>query len=287
MEAVKLIPRPCVFEYGDYRLFLDDSYHYFKARFRQFSFRYFSKRAGFASPNFLKLVIEGKRNLSADSIPRFADALKLGKAEAEFFAHLVEFNQSKNPSHRAEHARLMLQCKGFQKIYPLQQAEYAYYANWFYIPVRELAGLVEFREEPEWIAQRIFPQITAAEAKQALHDLEMLGLLTRGADGRLVQAQRTLNTDNEVSSSAIARYHKEMLTKAAESIDAVPRASREISAACVPLSKAAAAKIKTMIQEFRREILVIAAEDDSADTVYQINMQLFPLSQWTSEDEDQ
>jgi uncharacterized protein (TIGR02147 family) len=286
MEAVKLPDRPSVFEYGDYRLFLGDSYHYFKTRFRQFSFRYFSKRAGFASPNFLKLVIEGKRNLSADSIPRFADALKLSKAEAEFFAHLVEFNQSKNPSHRAEHAQLMLQCKGFQKIHPLQQAEYAYYANWFYIPVRELAGMREFREDPEWIAQRIFPQITSSEAKQALQDLEALGMLTR-LDGRLVQAQRTLNTENEVSSSAIARYHKEMLTKAAESIDAVPRASREISAACVPLSKAAAAKIKTMIQEFRREVLVIAAEDNEADTVYQINMQLFPLSQWKSEDEDQ
>src|SRR5665213_36674 len=139
MEALKLNDRPNVFEYSDYRVFLNDTYHYFKTRFAQFSFRYFSRRAGFASPNFLKLVIEGQRNISPASIPRFAGALKLSKSEAEFFAHLVHFNQSKNPSQRAESAKGMLRCKGFQKIYPLQQAEYAYYANWYYIPVRELA----------------------------------------------------------------------------------------------------------------------------------------------------
>jgi len=285
MEALQLPARPNVFEYSDYRVFLGEMYAFMKARFHQFSFRYFSKRAGFASPNFLKLVIEGKRNVSVDSIPRFSTALKLSRSEAEFFGHLVQFNQSKTPTQRAESARLMLQCKGFQEIYPLRQAEYAYYANWYYIPVRELTLLSHFQENPEWICRAVFPAITAEEAAHALRDLEQLGLLVRDKEGRLRQAQKTLNTDNEVSSTAIVRYHKDMLSMASESIDRVPRENREISAACVPLSKEAAAKIKTMIQEFRREILILANEDRNPDTVYQINMQLFPLSQWKGEDE--
>jgi uncharacterized protein (TIGR02147 family) len=287
MEALDLPTRPNVFEYSDYRLFLGDTYHYLKTRFTQFSFRFFSRRAGFASPNFLKLVIEGKRNISPASIPRFTEALKLSKSEAEFFTHLVQFNQSKNPSQRAESAKGMLQCKGFQKIYPLRQAEYAYYANWYYIPVRELACLSHFREDPKWISQAVFPAITELEAAQALRDLESLGLLIRDISGRLIQARRTVSTENEVSSAAIARYHKDMLNMASESIDRVPRERREISAACVPLSKAAAAKAKEMIQAFRNEILTMASEDSDPDTVYQINMQLFPLSRWAGEGEDQ
>jgi uncharacterized protein (TIGR02147 family) len=285
MEALELPARPNVFEYSDYRLFLGDMYAFMKARFNQFSFRYFSKRAGFASPNFLKLVIEGQRNVSVDSIPRFSNALKLSRSEAEFFAHLVQFNQSKTPTQRAESAKLMCQCKGFQEIYPLRQAEYAYYANWYYIPVRELTLLSHFQENPEWISRAVFPAITVAEAAQALRDLEQLSLLVRDSAGRLRQAQKTLNTENEVSSTAIVRYHKDMLTMASDSIDRVPRENREISAACVPLSRAAAAKIKTMIQDFRREILILANEDQKPETVYQINMQLFPLSQWKGEDE--
>jgi uncharacterized protein (TIGR02147 family) len=167
--------KPSVFEYDDYRRFLGDAYAFYKKNFSHFSFRYFAKRAGFASPNFLKLVIEGKRNLSLESVPRFSEAFKLSKPESEFFAYLVAFNQAKSPIERADSARLMIQCKGFLKIHPLQQAEYAYYANWYYIPVRELAGFPDFKEDATWIAGKIFPRIAPVQAAQALADLVMLG----------------------------------------------------------------------------------------------------------------
>ncbi len=281
MAAEQLTPQPSVFEYSDYRVFLKDTYGFLKSRHSQFSFRYFSGRAGFTSPNFLKLVMEGKRNLSDDSISRFTGALKMTKAEGDFFSHLVHFNQARTPSQRAESADLMLRSKEFLKMYPLQQAEFAYYANWFYIPVRELVGMPDFKEDAPWIARRLRPRITTAQAAQALQDLELLGLLIRGPDAKLIQAHRTVITDNEVSSTAVARYHKEMIHLAAESIDEVPRMQREISAACVPVSKATAGKIKTMIQEFRRQILAVANEDQGGEMIYQINMQLFPLSDWS------
>lgn len=277
--------RPSVFEYENYRDFLADSYRYHKATFSNFSFRYLAKRAGFTSPNFLKLVIEGQRNLSSESAEKFAQAFKLSKPETEFFIQLVSFNQAKSSTERTECARKMIQSKGFQKIRPLHQAEYAYYANWYYIPVRELVGFSLFQEDPDWIARTIVPAIDPEQAAQALEDLEALGLIVRGEDGRLRQAQRTVTTANEVSSSAIAQYHKEMLRMAAQSIDAVPREKREISAACVPVSRATAAKIKTMIQDFRSEVLALAGEDQDPETVYQIGIQLFPLSQWDDKGE--
>ncbi len=283
MSSETPLKQPLVFEYENYRVYLRDTYSFQKARSRHFSYRNFSRRAGFSSPNFLKLVIEGERNLSSESIAKFITALRLSKAEGEFFHHLVRFTQARNASERAEGARLILQSKGFQRVYPLKQAEFSYYACWYYIPVRELVSLVDFQEEPQWIAKKVFPAITTSEATQALHDLETLGLLCRDHDGKLRQAQKTVVTGNEVASSSVADYHREMLQKAADSIDTVPRAQREISAACIPVSKATAAKIKTMIQEFRDEILSLAAQDEAPETIYQVNMQLFPISDWQSE----
>jgi len=285
MEEVTSARKPLIFEYEDYRLFLRDMYVHLKSSARHFSFRYFSKRAGFASPNFLKLVIEGKRNISDESIPRFIGALKLTRAEGEFFANLVHFNQARDSQDRAACAREILKSKVYQKIHPIQQAEFAYYANWYYIPVRELVALAEFREDPHWICHRVFPAIAADEAKAALHDLEALGLLVRTPEGRLLQAQKTVSTENEVVSSTVAAYHREMMLKAAESIDAVPRQRREISAACVPISKETAEKIKTMMQEFRQEVLAIASADEAPETIYQLNLQLFPMSRWDDEGE--
>jgi uncharacterized protein (TIGR02147 family) len=280
MAAEQLLTQPSIFEYSDYRLYLKDFYASMKARNSRFSFRYFAGRAGFTSPNFLKLVMEGQRNLSDDSITRLAHAFKLSQQEAEFFGHLVRFNQAKTPILRSESAELMLRTREFLKMYPLQQAEFAYYANWYYIPVRELTGMPGFQENPSWIAGRLRPRITSAQAAQALKDLELLGLLTRDENGVLRQAHRTVITGNEVSSTAVARYHRDMIHLAAEAINEVPRMKREISAACVPVSAETAGKIKTMIQEFRQKILSVANEDGGGGTIYQINMQLFPLSDW-------
>ena len=48
--------RPSVYDYLDYRSYLADMFHYRKHKAGRFSYRYFSGKAGFASPNFLKLV---------------------------------------------------------------------------------------------------------------------------------------------------------------------------------------------------------------------------------------
>ena len=60
-----------VYDFLDYRAYLRAYYEAAKRTQRSFSFRSFSKLAGLRSPNFLKLVIEGERNLGADSVPRF------------------------------------------------------------------------------------------------------------------------------------------------------------------------------------------------------------------------
>src|ERR1043166_5840097 len=83
-----------VYDFLDYRAYLRAHYEAAKRTQRSFSFRSFAKLAGLRSPNFLKLVIEGDRNLGADSVPRFCVALGLEGPEAEFFADLVAFNQA-------------------------------------------------------------------------------------------------------------------------------------------------------------------------------------------------
>ena len=77
--------KPLVFEYLDYRSFLKDMYAYRKRRDPVFSYRYFSGKAGFASPNFLKLVIDGQRNLSHTSMLKIAKGFGLKGNEMEFY----------------------------------------------------------------------------------------------------------------------------------------------------------------------------------------------------------
>ena len=100
METQSLKPRPSLFEYENYRSFLKDYFTFSKQQLPQFSYRYFAQKAGFRSPNFLKLVMDGKRNLSSQSIEQFSKAFKLSSIESEFFSYLVHFNQSEDDAQK-------------------------------------------------------------------------------------------------------------------------------------------------------------------------------------------
>ena len=87
-----------VFAYSDYRAFLRDYYRARKAAGRGFSYRSFSRRAELKSPNYLKLVIDGDRNLSTDMAKRFASACGLQGAEQRHFIELVAHSPEREPT---------------------------------------------------------------------------------------------------------------------------------------------------------------------------------------------
>src|SRR5688500_3950309 len=84
-----------IFKYTDYRSYLKDWYAAAKAE-GIMSFRIFSRLSNLKSPNILKLVMDGDRNLSQTTALRFATALGLNKAEKDYFLNLVNLSQSKS-----------------------------------------------------------------------------------------------------------------------------------------------------------------------------------------------
>lgn len=267
-----------IFEYDNYRAFLRDLYESYKETKPHFSYRYFSQKAGFRSPNFLKLVIEGKRNLSPESIEKFTNALKLGKKEAEFFRVLVHLNQARTVGEKKIYAEQLMQFRPFRYIYPLRQDQYRYYTEWYNIAIRELTMLPEFSQDPAWIAKRLVPPISPQQAQKALDLLLQLGLLKGDESGRLVQTDAFISTGDEVTSTSVANYHRSMIRMGAEALDRFPGPARDISSVTMALSDKSFEEIKALIQRFRKELLAIADQDQSPEGVYQVNFQLFPLA---------
>src|SRR5262245_35395175 len=87
-----------VYDYLDYRAYLRDVY--LEGKKRGLSHRSFSRRAGLKSPNYLKRVIDGDRNLSDDMIARFAKALGLDRESSDYFRDLVHFTHARTTTER-------------------------------------------------------------------------------------------------------------------------------------------------------------------------------------------
>lgn len=267
-----------VYGYLDYRAFLRDFYAAKKAKSRAFSYRAFSKRAGVASPNYLKLVVEGQRSLSAKMAEKFAHACGLDSDAGRYFVHLVAFNQAKTSSERTLHYGKLTSFQHYRQAHKLEIAHAAYYSDWFMPAIRELAAARDFRADPEWIADQLIPNITPLQAARALETLVELGLLVEDEAGRLVQADALLSTGPETRGLHIAAFHRVMTQRALDSIDLVPAQDRDISSLTLCLSRGGLRAFKERIQRMRRELLELSALEADPEQVVQINFQLFPLS---------
>jgi len=270
---------PSIFEYDNYRLFLQDFYQAKKANKKSFSFRSFAKKAGFNSPSFLKLVMDGKRNLSWESIEKFTQALILNKEEATYYKDLVGFNQAKTVDEKQQFAKKIVYSKAFRKLRPLDKAQYQYWSRWYHVVIREMVGLNSFREDPEWIAQKLCPPVTLEEAESSLKLLLELGFITRNYSGKLVQTETDIFSGDGVVSSSIEQFHREMIQKGSEALDRIKWNQRQISTVTFTLSETGAEKAKKMLEKFRNELIVLSNEEKQATSVYQVNFQLFPVTE--------
>jgi len=270
--------RPEIFDFLDYRKYLQAYYTAAKEHNTVFSYRWFSKKAGYSSPNFLKLVIDGERNISPDSIDRFAAVLGLRGADKRFFADLVAFNQAETDKDRNLAFERVAASRRFKAARKLDHTYFRYLSNWYYPAIREMVARADFTEDPAWIGRQLVPQVQPALVATALELLLELGLVVRGDNGKLSRGNPSISTGHEVRSLAIGNYHRQMMSRAAESIESVPRERRDISAltVCIPLDRVG--DLKERIQGFREVLLDLCDRSESPEAVYQINIQLFPLS---------
>ena len=273
----KELKKPTVYEYTNYRQFLKDMYAYLKSTQPSFSYRYFSLKGGFRSPNFYKLIAEGVRNLSRDSTAKFAKVLKLNSKETEFFSALVALNQSSSIEEEQEHAHNILKFRSFQNIHPLSREQYEYLAKWFIIPVREILALDHLSHDSKSLAEAFVSDIYPKQVEEALELLTRLKLIGRKSNGRWQQNQALLSTGDAVFGTAVRTFHHEMMSRAQEALHSDPT-KFDISSVTIAISEKNYAKLKGRIQKFRKELLAIAESDTTPDVVYQLNLQLFPIS---------
>jgi len=268
-----------VFEYTNYREFLRDFYQTKKREMPAYSFRLFSEKAGFKAPNLLKLVMEGKRNLTKESVYKFAKALRLNRRETEYFENLVFFNQSDTLDEKNAYLKQVMRLRGKGDPRRIEQSEYAYYSDWWHPVIRELVTAVDFGGDFRRLGAMVVPPVSAAEAQKSVELLLKLGFVRRGDDGRYAAADVNLTTGPRVRSVAVANYHREMMRLASESIERFGADERDITSLTLAVSEQTRQAIVERLAEMRRELLDMAAGDTNGSRVVQLNLQLFPLSE--------
>lgn len=268
-----------IFDYTDYRHFLADLTKLLKAEKSSFNHSYITKKLDLKAPGYLKMIIDGKRNLSQDLLYPLCEILKIEGRARRYFAALVAYNQESHPDRKKQHFDDLAALTPNRGQYEIKKNQYQYLSKPYYPCVRELVTLKDFSEDYEWMAKRCFPAITAAEAKEAVATLLNLGLLARDASGKLVQTETFVRTE-DYDTKIVEAYqtHDAVLSLAREALLNVPQSDRQYYTMTLSLPADKAKEIVDRFYEFRDEVVSILnrVEPGECDEVYQMNFQFFP-----------
>lgn len=271
-------PAVSVFQFLDAREFLRQAYQNTRRGNPAFSQRYIAQTLKAGSSSFFRDVLSGKSKLTPARVLGFARLFKLNKAETAHFENLVQYTQAESEAEKT-HALEKLKAaspSGNQALLAAFQMEY--FAKWHYAAVRELLAVHDFRGDHAELGSLLNPPVSPVEAQEAVQLLLKLKLIVKTAQGGYKP------TDRVIVSGPNAAMHVRPallghLDLARRALDAFPAKQRPFSYTTVSVSEDSVREIHEKLRVLNREVLEVAARDPNVDRLYQLNLQLFPLSE--------
>ena len=269
---------PSVHRFLDAREFLRAAYEARRRADRSFSQRRIALALKAGSSSFFRDILAGKSRLTPARVAGFAKLFKLSPDETARFGHLVAYTLAESGE---EKTRALARLEGAlpagrRSLLGAYHAEY--FGKWHYAAVRELLALHDFRGDYEALGRLLDPPLSAVEARDAVRLLHRLKLVRKTPHGGYAPTDKVLlsgpeNTPGQMR--AVLREHTDLARRALETHDPD---IRPFLYATVGVSDATVREVRARMRAFQREILALAADDPGADRLYQLNLQLHPLS---------
>jgi len=225
-----------------------------RARNPAYSLRAFSRQIGVAS-GALSEIFSGRRALTLKTTQRIAQRLGL---------NALEIGEIPDRSAAAGHR-------------PLGEDVFALIADWYHYAILSLLQTPLRSHSSVFLARRL--GISPVQARSAVERMLRIGLLKRER-GRL-KPTGSFTTSQDVPSSAIRRFHRQVLARAASALDTVSVQERDISCVTLAVDRSRLLEAKRRIVEFRRSLADLL-ESGRPTEVYHLSISLFPAKGGTS-----
>ena len=236
-----------------------------------------SRRRQGLSHAHLKLTIDGKRNITKNTVVKLIHGLGLDGQRAAYFESLVFFNQAQTDADKQVYYAQLLKASPRSKLHKMDAAQFRIFREWHHSAILEMVALKDFRPIPDWISKRLGGLITPAQVTESLKLLVELGLLVKTANGYR-QRDPLITTDDEVQDMMVKMYHLQMLKLSADMLSALPGSQRDVSALTFSIKREDFPNLKKHLQLMRKELLDFSAKAGEGEDVVQINIQLYPLT---------
>ncbi len=281
------VANPQVSDYMDYRQFLKDFYAFkkdqSKAQIRPYNYQVFSAAANIKSPNYLKMIIEGRRNLSGDMILKFAKALGLDKAQTEDFKLLVKFTQASDPADRNVFLKQLSEYRVEQKLKSgeIDKKTWDKIPNWVAWIIYAMVDQEGVKFDTRSIRTLLRAKATEDEIEQAIASLVDSGEIVRDPVSGELKKAFNLEQPEEIPVALVRKLQAQLMYLGLESLYQDSPTEREFGTLTLSLNKEEFEEIRFKLRQMRKALNkdnAIARGAKKGDRVYQLNLQLFPVT---------
>lgn len=271
-----------VYSYLDYRVYLHDEQAARKEADPGFTYRKLATLLDI-DPGQLTRILRGKSPLPFRFVPTVSEVLGMDRRAAAYFEELLRLERARSPDEKYRCQERLAALRGVA-VSPVDAARSEYYAHWYHSVIRALLGLGPFRDDFTALGQMCIPPISAEQAEQSVKILEELGIVRRDEHQVLRPAEPHLTTGEGVPASVLRNFHDQAILLARQALERIPATDREISAVTASVDAKGLALLRDMARELRQRVQTLAHGTRDPDRVFQLNIQMFPVGAWASED---
>lgn len=229
----------------------------------RYSERAFAQALGL-SPGFLKLLFQGKKQLSLARAQEITLRLQWTEAQRVAFLNSIQIASAKK-------------AKTLKGKFLLNELDFFEVSDWFHFAIIELIKSKNGECTIQEICRRL--EISKTEATFALKHLKRLKMI-EGVKKDSYQVPESYEVPS-ITSEGIRKYHKQMLQRAKDAVEEQNLDERDLRGLTIAFDKARVHEAKKDIQKFVAQFEKKYGKD-SRNSVYQLSLAFFRLDKGES-----
>lgn len=273
LRDTQTLDRPSVFDYEDFISFLEAMVFYLKVEHKVTKSE-IVKRAGFKSPSYLKMLMDGQRKPTIQTAQNLAKALHLTKDETQYFCLMLKLTQSQGQEQEKVYRRALDDFKNYFEVKEIDPDSYQLFHNWYTTVILEFIGCYSEAWSVSSLAKAL--RLKQSEVQDALDCLERLGLVEQ-EDGSYAKTGASLQTPKHAASKILHQYTRAMLDQATDKLSEKDQDKRHFQTLTLSLTQEQYRQVKDRIWKVMEDINSELHPRPDAKGVYQFNIQLFSL----------
>lgn len=261
--------KPEIYRYTSFAEFLEEWFRYKKSTNQRFTLAVLARHLSYKTPMAAKFLLTGDRTLPPSKLGNLEKLLKLEKEEKKYFRLLHSLSREKRSSERD---KILKNIQKLQKQKKSQRFLKAKQLSLFESPlipaIHEMKNLKGFKNEVEWIQDHL---VFAASKDEIFAAIDVLRSLYMWIDleEKSEEVPQFL-TEDEVKSSTLKQYYKDILSNFQTSTDILPKEDRHLRSLSISIPQSKIPLAKKRLNEFMKELQNELSGREPDDVVIQI-----------------